>query len=107
MLDTFMKILQMFLSKNMSLQKQTTIAEIQLDDSAYFNFILAILALQATCNIDVPDWLVMDSELTMEKLVAEVAKLPREKDELFIARTFKIFSDLVGRRTFEDGATIN
>ena len=107
MLDTFMKILQMFLAKDMSLQKDTTIAEIQLDDNAYFEFILAILAFQATYNIDVPDWLVMNSELTMEMFVAEIAKLPREKDELFIARTFKIYVDLIDKRAFEDGETIN
>ena len=37
-------------------------------------------------------------ELTIEELVLEVSKLPKQTDELFVARTSKMYVDFMGHR---------
>ena len=56
-------------------------------------------------SVDVPDDLIMDEFLTIEGFIFTVEKLPKQHDELFFARTIKIYADLLGHRAFPEDAT--
>ncbi len=46
-------------------------------------------------------------ELTIEKLVDAVSILPKQTDELFIARTIKMYADLMGHRAVRWDQQVN
>jgi len=55
------------------------------------DIITVVLIVQTMYKVDI-------SELTIEGFVGEVGKLPRQTDELFIARTIKLYVDMLGHR---------
>jgi len=99
MLELVIKIFQMFADGQLPITKDTTIHDMNALPFDILDIITVVLILQIIYKVDVPDQLLDTPELTIEGLVEEVGKLPRQEDELFIARTIKLYVDTMGHRS--------
>ena len=107
MLEMFIKILQLFFEGRW-VHKDMHLRELFVAPYDYRDLIVCVLILQGMYSVDVPDDLIMDDLITIEGFISTVDQLPKEHDDLFFARTIKIYADLLGHRSFpEDAITIH
>jgi hypothetical protein len=100
MLELVIKIFQMFSDGRLSITKDTTIHDMNALPYHILDLATVVIIIQVIYAVDIPGHLIEMPELTIEEFVVEVGKLPRQEDELFIARTIKFYVDFMGHRSY-------
>ncbi len=96
MLEDFLGVLALFVDA-IPITAETKLVEIYESSACGFlNFVTAAVALECMYLIYIPDELTEHQELSVAEFVAQVERLPKQDNRLWIAKRLKVYAEAMG-----------